>query len=440
MSSKTKPLALALGAALAGGLVLTGSAFAMQPLARATWCRLGRRRRLVRRRAQGRRRPRPPARRPSAEGKCGVAKMDTDKDGKVSKAEFAAAHEATTTASSPRTTPTGTASSAPRNGRPPRRHEGGVRRQGSAAKASAAKASAAKASAAAKRVIAVMSTAPAATARTRPAARPAGRAAGRRPPGAFDFLECAPDNWIGVGGALRRRSSRRSSSRHPLTCHGLVAVAGRRLRRWTRPSSTASRASSTATRRAVQRTPELLQRRRPSVRPDADPVHRRGRAPRRRPHPPRAGRPRPPHRGRERQLLRRAATRRWTKSISSTPCCDEADCDLLLDVNNIYVNAINHGYDAARFPGARCRRRASPQYHIAGHYDEADDLKVDTHGAPVKDDVWALLDACVCDCTACARPCSNATSISRRCRCCWPKWSASASCSARRDCDDARHG
>jgi uncharacterized protein (UPF0276 family) len=68
----------------------------------------------------------------------------------------------------------------------------------------------------------------------------------------------------------------------------------------------------------------------------------------------------------------------------------EADCDLLLDVNNLYVNAINHGYDAedflARLPGDRVS-----QYHIAGHFDEDIDLKVDTHGAPVKPDVWALL-------------------------------------------------
>jgi uncharacterized protein (UPF0276 family) len=70
----------------------------------------------------------------------------------------------------------------------------------------------------------------------------------------------------------------------------------------------------------------------------------------------------------------------------------EADCDLLLDVNNIYVNAINHGYDAgdflARMPTARIA-----SYHIAGHYDEADDLKVDTHGAAVKEEVWSLLQA-----------------------------------------------
>jgi uncharacterized protein (UPF0276 family) len=64
----------------------------------------------------------------------------------------------------------------------------------------------------------------------------------------------------------------------------------------------------------------------------------------------------------------------------------------LLDVNNLYVNAINHGYDAEdflkRLPGERIA-----SYHIAGHYDEADDLKVDTHGAPVKDAVWTLLVA-----------------------------------------------
>ena len=92
----------------------------------------------------------------------------------------------------------------------------------------------------------------------------------------------------------------------------------------------------------------------------------------------------------------------------------EADCDLLLDVNNVYVNAINHGYDArdflARMPTARVA-----QYHVAGHYDEADDLKVDTHGAPVKDEVWALLDHAYRACTACARRCWSATSISRRC-------------------------
>ncbi|HEY0916638.1 MAG TPA: DUF692 domain-containing protein [Solimonas sp.] len=70
---------------------------------------------------------------------------------------------------------------------------------------------------------------------------------------------------------------------------------------------------------------------------------------------------------------------------------ERADCDLLLDVNNIYVNSINHRYDPAKFldglPVERVR-----YIHVAGHYDEAEDLRVDTHGADVIDPVWALLE------------------------------------------------
>jgi uncharacterized protein (UPF0276 family) len=69
----------------------------------------------------------------------------------------------------------------------------------------------------------------------------------------------------------------------------------------------------------------------------------------------------------------------------------EADCDLLLDVNNIFVNSINHRYHPVEFlhglPGERIR-----YIHVAGHYHEAEDLRVDTHGAPVIDPVWDLLD------------------------------------------------
>ncbi len=69
----------------------------------------------------------------------------------------------------------------------------------------------------------------------------------------------------------------------------------------------------------------------------------------------------------------------------------EADCDLLLDVNNIYVNSINHGYDAdaflAQLPAERIR-----YIHVAGHFKEAEDLLIDTHGSDVIDPVWQLLD------------------------------------------------
>lgn len=68
----------------------------------------------------------------------------------------------------------------------------------------------------------------------------------------------------------------------------------------------------------------------------------------------------------------------------------EADCDLLLDVNNIYVNSINHQYNAAEFLKALPGERTT-YIHIAGHYNEAVDLRVDTHGSDVIDDVWGLL-------------------------------------------------
>ena len=66
----------------------------------------------------------------------------------------------------------------------------------------------------------------------------------------------------------------------------------------------------------------------------------------------------------------------------------EADCDILLDVNNIYVSAFNHGFDAIEFldgiPAARVK-----QIHLAGH-DNCGDLIIDTHDAPVIGPVWDL--------------------------------------------------
>jgi len=69
---------------------------------------------------------------------------------------------------------------------------------------------------------------------------------------------------------------------------------------------------------------------------------------------------------------------------------DEADCDLLIDINNIYVNSINHHYNAEDFMRLLPKERIV-YAHIAGHYNEAEDLLVDTHGSDVIDPVWALL-------------------------------------------------
>ncbi|MDD1621514.1 MAG: DUF692 domain-containing protein [Methylococcaceae bacterium] len=69
----------------------------------------------------------------------------------------------------------------------------------------------------------------------------------------------------------------------------------------------------------------------------------------------------------------------------------EADCDVLIDINNIYVNSVNHRYDAEAFLQAIPAQRIT-YAHIAGHYVEAEDFLIDTHGAPVIDPVWGLLN------------------------------------------------
>ena len=63
-------------------------------------------------------------------------------------------------------------------------------------------------------------------------------------------------------------------------------------------------------------------------------------------------------------------------------------CRVLLDVNNIYVNATNHGFDADTYVAA-IPPDAVAEIHLAG-FDEADGCLIDTHGAPVAPDVWAL--------------------------------------------------
>ncbi|MDN4503659.1 DUF692 domain-containing protein [Alteromonadaceae bacterium BrNp21-10] len=70
---------------------------------------------------------------------------------------------------------------------------------------------------------------------------------------------------------------------------------------------------------------------------------------------------------------------------------DKSDCLLLLDINNIYVNSINHQYDAQTFLKSMPTKRIA-YMHIAGHYNEAEDLIVDTHGADVIEPVWQLLE------------------------------------------------
>jgi hypothetical protein len=70
---------------------------------------------------------------------------------------------------------------------------------------------------------------------------------------------------------------------------------------------------------------------------------------------------------------------------------ERADAKLLLDVNNIYVNARNFGFDPKAYidkiPAGRV-----VQIHVAGHLVRDDGLRIDTHGEPVPNDVYELLE------------------------------------------------
>ncbi|MBN8716575.1 HvfB family MNIO-type RiPP peptide maturase [Thermomonas sp.] len=209
------------------------------------------------------------------------------------------------------------------------------------------------------------------------------------PVGAFDFLECAPDNWIGVGGALGERLAQ-LSARHPLSCHGLSLSLGGPdpldlgLLRQTRAFLDRHRAALYSEHLSYCAAGGQLY--------DLLPLPHTGDAVR--------------HvAARIRQAQDALARRIAVENVSTyaVPAAEmdeaafvravlaEADCDLLLDVNNVYVNAANHGFDARAYIAAMPGERIAG-YHVAGHYDEPDGLKIDTHGAGVKDDVWALLD------------------------------------------------
>jgi hypothetical protein len=72
---------------------------------------------------------------------------------------------------------------------------------------------------------------------------------------------------------------------------------------------------------------------------------------------------------------------------------EEADCGLLLDVNNVYINSVNHGFDPVAFIQGIPPERIG-QIHLGGHDDEGEIIK-DTHDAPVTQKVWDLFDVAI---------------------------------------------
>ncbi|MCK5691839.1 MAG: DUF692 domain-containing protein [Bacteroidales bacterium] len=70
---------------------------------------------------------------------------------------------------------------------------------------------------------------------------------------------------------------------------------------------------------------------------------------------------------------------------------DRAGCNMLLDVNNVYVNAFNHNYDAKDFIGKLPLDKVA-YIHMAGHEQVEPDLIIDTHGQPIIDPVYELFE------------------------------------------------
>jgi uncharacterized protein (UPF0276 family) len=209
------------------------------------------------------------------------------------------------------------------------------------------------------------------------------------PPAAIDFMEIAPENWIGVGGRLGKRL-RAFTERFPFVCHGLSLSLGgpsaldetflMRLRRFLDQHQIRlySEHLSACTDDAHLYDLMPIPFTEAAVRHVADRIRRT-----------------------QDLIGRRMAIENvsyytplggaeMSELEFVTAVLDAADCDLLLDVNNIYVNSINHRYDARTFLKALPRERVA-YFHVAGHYDEAPDLIVDTHGAAVIDPVWQLL-------------------------------------------------
>ena len=209
------------------------------------------------------------------------------------------------------------------------------------------------------------------------------------PAGAFDFLECTPDNWIGVGGMLGEQLAT-LTSRYPLSCHGLSLSLGgpdpldiaflQQTRHfldrhhavlYSEHLSYCSAGGHLYDLLPLPFTEEAVHHTAARIRTAQDVLGRRIAV--------------------ENVSYYAAPYQQLSEIDFITAVLREADCDVLLDVNNVYVNAINHHYDARAFITAMPTARIA-SLHIAGHFDEADDLKIDTHGMPVKDAVWRLLD------------------------------------------------
>ena len=206
--------------------------------------------------------------------------------------------------------------------------------------------------------------------------------------GAVDFLECAPENWIGVGGRPGTAFAA-LAERFPVTCHGLSLSLGgpgpldlalvEQVRDFLDRHGVAAYSEHLSYCSDEGQLYDLL----PLPFTEEAVQHVASRI-----------------REVQHRLGRRIAVENISYYAAPWQALDEADfvlavleaadCDLLLDVNNVTVNAHNHGYDARAFVDRMPPARIAG-YHVAGHYDDPEGLKIDTHGAPVRDAAWDLL-------------------------------------------------
>ena len=206
---------------------------------------------------------------------------------------------------------------------------------------------------------------------------------------AVDFMEVAPENWIGVGGRFGRQF-RAYAERFPLVCHGLSLSLGSPspldtdllrnikafldefdVRCYTEHLSYCSDHGHLYDLMPIPFTAEAVEYVAGRIRRTQEILERRIAV--------------------EHVSYYAAPGQEMDELAFIRAVIDQADCDLLLDVNNIYVNSINFGYDADAFldglPGER-----AVYVHIAGHSVRGEDLRIDTHGADVIEPVWALLE------------------------------------------------
>ena len=207
-------------------------------------------------------------------------------------------------------------------------------------------------------------------------------------PNSVDFLEIAPENWMGLGGRFGK-AFRRYTEQYPFMAHGLsLSIGGptpldmeflknlkvflkeHNIRAYSEHLSYCSDDGHMYDLMPIPFTEEAVKYVAGRIRQVQDVLEQKI--------------------AMENVSYYGVAGSEMTEQEFLLAVLEEADCELLLDVNNIYVNSVNHGYDANAFLNAMPAERIM-YLHIAGHYDEAEDLIVDTHGAPVIDPVWSLL-------------------------------------------------